>query len=272
MSTAFLHLNGHLGRCTARRRRHRRLNQRFALLDDVDGDHLGRSGPNGPFVVNRVLRNLEGIARLTQAGYRIVVATNQSGIARGLFDTRTLLTIHETLLRALTLVGGRIDAFFFCPHAADAGCPCRKPQPGMLLEVARRFNHLYGREPGFEEKAKAAVKKMGTKKARLLNEVRTKFLEQGDTVALARGQAVLDERRRAEEELAEAAGRHEQATAALYRLRSAVERVEREREQVVDRHEQRRYQAAGHDFVILKATEDGGFTVDARLPIRGQSR
>jgi D-glycero-D-manno-heptose 1,7-bisphosphate phosphatase len=84
--------------------------------------------------------SLEGIARLTQAGYRIVVATNQSGIARGLFDTRTLFAIHETLLRALALAGGRIDAFFFCPHAAEAGCQCRKPQPGMLLEVARRFN------------------------------------------------------------------------------------------------------------------------------------
>jgi D-glycero-D-manno-heptose 1,7-bisphosphate phosphatase len=84
--------------------------------------------------------SLEAIARLTQAGYRIVVATNQSGIARGLFDTRTLFAIHETLLRSLALVGGRIDAFFFCPHAADAGCQCRKPQPGMLLEVARRFN------------------------------------------------------------------------------------------------------------------------------------
>ena len=84
--------------------------------------------------------SLEAIARLTQADYRIVVATNQSGIARGLFDTRTLFAIHGKLLRELTQVGGRIDAFFFCPHAAEAGCPCRKPQPGMLLEVARRFN------------------------------------------------------------------------------------------------------------------------------------
>jgi D-glycero-D-manno-heptose 1,7-bisphosphate phosphatase len=84
--------------------------------------------------------SLEAIARLTQADYRVVVATNQSGIARGLFDTRMLFAIHDTLLRALAQVGGRIDAFFFCPHAAEAGCPCRKPQPGMLLEVARRFN------------------------------------------------------------------------------------------------------------------------------------
>ena len=84
--------------------------------------------------------SLEAIARLTQAGYRVVVATNQSGIARGLFDTRTLFAIHDGLQRAAGQVGGRVDAFFFCPHAADAGCECRKPQPGMLLEVARRFN------------------------------------------------------------------------------------------------------------------------------------
>ena len=83
---------------------------------------------------------LEGIARLTQAGYRIVVATNQSGISRGLLDTATLIAIHDTLQRAAIQAGGRIDAFFFCPHAADSACTCRKPQPGMLLEVARRFN------------------------------------------------------------------------------------------------------------------------------------
>jgi D-glycero-D-manno-heptose 1,7-bisphosphate phosphatase len=83
---------------------------------------------------------MEAIARLTQAGYRIVVATNQSGIARGLLTTRTLFDIHDALQRAAAQAGGRIDAFFFCPHAADSACPCRKPQPGMLLEVARRFN------------------------------------------------------------------------------------------------------------------------------------
>jgi D-glycero-D-manno-heptose 1,7-bisphosphate phosphatase len=84
--------------------------------------------------------SLEAIARLTQAGYRIVVATNQSGISRGLFTTRTLFEIHENLQRAALQAGGRIDAFFFCPHADAAACQCRKPKPGMLLEVARRFN------------------------------------------------------------------------------------------------------------------------------------
>ena len=84
--------------------------------------------------------SIEAIARLTQAGYRIVVATNQSGIARGYFNTRTLFDIHETLQRAAAQAGGRVDAFFFCPHAADSACACRKPQPGMLVEAARRFN------------------------------------------------------------------------------------------------------------------------------------
>jgi D-glycero-D-manno-heptose 1,7-bisphosphate phosphatase len=88
--------------------------------------------------------SLEAIARLTQAGYRIVVATNQSGIARGLFSTRTLFDIHDGLQRAAVQAGGRIDAFFFCPHKADDACQCRKPQPGMLLEVARRFNIALG--------------------------------------------------------------------------------------------------------------------------------
>jgi D-glycero-D-manno-heptose 1,7-bisphosphate phosphatase len=84
--------------------------------------------------------SIEAIARLTQSGYRIVVATNQSGIARGLFSTRALFEIHDAMQRAAGQAGGRIDAFFFCPHAADAACQCRKPQPGMLFEVARRFN------------------------------------------------------------------------------------------------------------------------------------
>ena len=88
--------------------------------------------------------SLEAIARLTQADYRIAVATNQSGIARGLFDTATLIAIHNHLQRAVAQVGGRIDAFFFCPHAADSACECRKPKPGMLLEIASRFNVSLG--------------------------------------------------------------------------------------------------------------------------------
>ena len=84
--------------------------------------------------------SLGAIALLTQYGYRVVVATNQSGIARGLFDMATLNAIHETMHKAVALAGGRIDAVFFCPHAADANCECRKPNPGMLREIGRRMN------------------------------------------------------------------------------------------------------------------------------------
>jgi D-glycero-D-manno-heptose 1,7-bisphosphate phosphatase len=83
--------------------------------------------------------SLEAIARLNQAGYRVVVATNQSGIGRGLFDIGTLNAIHNKMHRALAQVGGRIDAVFFCPHTGDSQCECRKPRAGMLQEIGRRF-------------------------------------------------------------------------------------------------------------------------------------
>lgn len=83
--------------------------------------------------------SLEAIARLTQAGFRVVVATNQSGLGQGLFDMATLNAIHNKMHKAVNQLGGRIDAVFFCAHAQDAGCSCRKPQPGMLLEIAERF-------------------------------------------------------------------------------------------------------------------------------------
>lgn len=84
--------------------------------------------------------SLEAIARLTQAGFRVVLATNQSGLARGLFDMAALNAIHDVLQRAVHQAGGRIDAIFFCPHAEESGCQCRKPRPGMLLEIGKRLN------------------------------------------------------------------------------------------------------------------------------------
>ena len=84
--------------------------------------------------------SLEAVARLTQAGFRVVLATNQAGLARGLFDMAMLNAIHDKMHKAVNQQGGRIDAVFFCPHAPDAGCDCRKPRPGMLLEIGRRFD------------------------------------------------------------------------------------------------------------------------------------
>jgi D-glycero-D-manno-heptose 1,7-bisphosphate phosphatase len=84
--------------------------------------------------------SLEAIARFTQAGYHVVLATNQSGVGRGLFEVSTLNAIHDKMHRSLAPLGGRIDAIFFCPHAEEAGCACRKPKSGLLEEIAHRFN------------------------------------------------------------------------------------------------------------------------------------
>ncbi len=84
--------------------------------------------------------SLEAIARLNQAGFRVVLATNQSGVGRGLFDMAMLNTIHDKMHKALAQAGARIDALFFCPHAADSDCGCRKPKPGMFQEIGVRFN------------------------------------------------------------------------------------------------------------------------------------
>ncbi len=82
----------------------------------------------------------EAIALLNQAGFRVVLATNQSGIGRGLLDMATLNEIHGKMFKLLSQVGARIDAFFYCPHQADVKCGCRKPKSGMLEEIGRRFD------------------------------------------------------------------------------------------------------------------------------------
>ena len=84
--------------------------------------------------------SLEAIARLNESGWRVIVASNQSGVGRGLFDMDTLNAINEKMTKALGQVGGRLDAIFFCPHTADSTCDCRKPKPGMFLQIAERFN------------------------------------------------------------------------------------------------------------------------------------
>jgi D-glycero-D-manno-heptose 1,7-bisphosphate phosphatase len=82
---------------------------------------------------------LEAVARLNQAGWRVVIATNQSGIGRGLFDMASLNAIHAKLHRQLAAVGGRLEAVFFCPHAPEDGCHCRKPEPGLFEQIGQRF-------------------------------------------------------------------------------------------------------------------------------------
>jgi D-glycero-D-manno-heptose 1,7-bisphosphate phosphatase len=88
---------------------------------------------------------LEAIARLNHAGYHAVIASNQSGLGRGLFDMAALNAMHIKLNQQLARLGGRIDAVFFCPHAPDDLCECRKPLPGLFEQIAERYGmHLKG--------------------------------------------------------------------------------------------------------------------------------
>lgn len=84
--------------------------------------------------------SLEAIATLNRAGHIVVVATNQSGIAHGLYTEAGLAQIHQRMQDALAEVGGHIDAIFYCPHHPDAHCNCRKPKAGLLYEIAKKYH------------------------------------------------------------------------------------------------------------------------------------
>ena len=84
--------------------------------------------------------SLDAIARLSRAGWRVVVASNQSGLARGLFTMATLNAIHAKMRRELAQVGGHLDAIFICPHGPQDGCRCRKPLPGLFEDIAQRYD------------------------------------------------------------------------------------------------------------------------------------
>lgn len=83
--------------------------------------------------------SLEAIVRLKHAGYTVVVASNQSGIGRGLFDYAALFSIHDKMTRMLAELGAHLDGVFFCPHAPDDGCNCRKPATGLFDSISRRL-------------------------------------------------------------------------------------------------------------------------------------
>ncbi len=84
--------------------------------------------------------SLQAIARLHQAGWRVAIASNQSGLARGLFDISALTAIHLKLRKELALLSGAVDSIFVCPHGPDDGCVCRKPLPGLFQDIARRYD------------------------------------------------------------------------------------------------------------------------------------
>jgi len=83
--------------------------------------------------------SIEAIAKLSAAGYTVAVASNQSGLARGLFDKASLLAMHQKLHDLVSAASGQVDRVVFCPHGPDDACDCRKPKPGLLLELGRHY-------------------------------------------------------------------------------------------------------------------------------------
>jgi len=115
---------------------------RYVLLDrdgviNQDSDDFIKS----PEEWLPIAGSLEAIALLNEHGYKVVVITNQSGVARGLFDTKMLEKIHAKMQRMVEEKGGKIDAIYFCPHGPGDNCNCRKPKPG-LLEAFAADNHV----------------------------------------------------------------------------------------------------------------------------------
>ena len=112
------------------------------VILDRDGviNHDSKQFIKSPAEWRPIPGSIDAIAKLSQAGYRVIIATNQSGIGRGLFDMDTLNAIHEKMHRAVQQAGGRIDAIFYCPHPIEDDCKCRKPKTGMFERIAGCFN------------------------------------------------------------------------------------------------------------------------------------
>ena len=107
---------------------------RDGILNEFRDDHV-----KAPEEWYPIAGALEAVSRLNHAGWHTVVATNQSGIGRGMIDMASVNAVHAHMLKQLMAVGGRIDAVFFCPHTPEDQCNCRKPLPGLMRDIGKRY-------------------------------------------------------------------------------------------------------------------------------------
>lgn len=107
---------------------------RDGILNQYREDHVKEPSEWTP-----VPHALEAVARLNHAGWHVVIATNQAGIGRGMIDMASLNAVHAHMMKVLQQQGGRIDAVFLCPHTPEDHCDCRKPLPGLMLDIGRRY-------------------------------------------------------------------------------------------------------------------------------------
>ena len=114
---------------------------RYILLDR-DGviNHDSDSFIKSPDEWQPIEGSLEAIALLNLAGFKVIIVTNQSGVAKGLLDENMLANIHSKMIQLVNNKGGDIEAIYYCPHGADSDCECRKPKPGMLETFAKDFD------------------------------------------------------------------------------------------------------------------------------------
>ena len=135
--------------------------------------------------------SLEAIGALTRGGYRVAVVTNQSGIGRGLFDETTLAAIHQRMLAAVQAAGGELAGIYYCPHAPDADCDCRKPRPGLFRKVERELGLSVRGAPYIGDKLSdvEAAEAVGARPIL----VRTGRGAAAEPAAAARGVAVFDD-------------------------------------------------------------------------------
>ena len=107
---------------------------RDGILNEFRDDHV-----QAPEEWMPIPGALEAVARLNHAGWHAVVATNQSGIGRGMIDMAAVNAVHAHMFKRLMAVGGRVDAVFFCPHTPEDACDCRKPAPGLMHDIGKRY-------------------------------------------------------------------------------------------------------------------------------------
>jgi D-glycero-D-manno-heptose 1,7-bisphosphate phosphatase len=107
---------------------------RDGILNEYRDDHVKAAAEWVP-----IPGALEAVSRLNHAGWHAVVATNQAGIGRGMIDMASVNLIHGHMNKLMQAQGARLDAVFFCPHTPEDRCECRKPLPGMMLEIGRRY-------------------------------------------------------------------------------------------------------------------------------------
>lgn len=106
--------------------------------DGTIGDQIGAQGDSSSDW-QPLPGALQAIARLNHGGWHVVIVSNEGGLGRGVYEMAKVNDLQARMYKMLATVGARVDAMFFCPHAPDEGCHCRKPGTGLFEQIRERF-------------------------------------------------------------------------------------------------------------------------------------